>query len=83
LLIVIVITHSFNLNSKLIFCLAVSCGPPPVVPHAVTFSSGQTYQSIVSYMCHSGMSLVGSQNLTCQANRTWSLPRPVCEGKNR
>ncbi|XP_056124585.1 sushi, von Willebrand factor type A, EGF and pentraxin domain-containing protein 1 isoform X2 [Rhinichthys klamathensis goyatoka] len=60
-------------------CAAVSCGPPPVVPHAVTLSSGQTYQSIVSYMCHSGMSLVGSQNLTCQANRTWSLPTPACE----
>ncbi|XP_048039857.1 sushi, von Willebrand factor type A, EGF and pentraxin domain-containing protein 1 isoform X2 [Megalobrama amblycephala] len=58
---------------------AVSCGPPPVVPHAVTLSSGQTYQSIVSYMCHPGMRLVGSQNLTCQADGTWSLPTPACE----
>ncbi|XP_067257599.1 sushi, von Willebrand factor type A, EGF and pentraxin domain-containing protein 1 isoform X2 [Chanodichthys erythropterus] len=58
---------------------AVSCGPPPVVPNAVTLSSGQTYQSIVSYMCHSGMRLVGSQNLTCQADGTWSLPTPACE----
>ncbi|XP_067257602.1 sushi, von Willebrand factor type A, EGF and pentraxin domain-containing protein 1 isoform X5 [Chanodichthys erythropterus] len=60
-------------------CAAVSCGPPPVVPNAVTLSSGQTYQSIVSYMCHSGMRLVGSQNLTCQADGTWSLPTPACE----
>uniref|UniRef100_A0A8C1SDC7 Sushi, von Willebrand factor type A, EGF and pentraxin domain-containing protein 1 n=1 Tax=Cyprinus carpio TaxID=7962 RepID=A0A8C1SDC7_CYPCA len=57
----------------------VSCGPPPVIPHAVTVSSGQTYQSIVSYMCHPGLSLVGSQNLTCQANGKWSLPTPSCE----
>ncbi|XP_067257601.1 sushi, von Willebrand factor type A, EGF and pentraxin domain-containing protein 1 isoform X4 [Chanodichthys erythropterus] len=63
-------------------CAAVSCGPPPVVPNAVTLSSGQTYQSIVSYMCHSGMRLVGSQNLTCQADGTWSLPTPACEAKS-
>lgn len=81
----ILLSKSFCLISELIFCLlllAVSCGPPPEVPHAVTMSSGQTYQSIVSYMCHPGLSLIGSQNLTCQADGKWSLPTPSCECKN-
>ncbi|TRY57481.1 hypothetical protein DNTS_014228 [Danionella cerebrum] len=63
-------------------CVVVSCGPPPEVPHAVALFSSQTYQSIVSYICFSGLSLVGSQNLTCQVNGTWSSPTPVCEHTN-
>ncbi|XP_051576791.1 sushi, von Willebrand factor type A, EGF and pentraxin domain-containing protein 1 isoform X5 [Myxocyprinus asiaticus] len=60
-------------------CAAVSCGPPPVVANAVTVSSGETYQSTVSYMCNSGLSLVYPHNITCQADGTWSLPPPACE----
>ncbi|XP_055055760.2 sushi, von Willebrand factor type A, EGF and pentraxin domain-containing protein 1 isoform X1 [Misgurnus anguillicaudatus] len=60
-------------------CVAVSCGPPPVVDNAISMSSGETYQSTVSYMCLPGRVLVGSQNITCQANGTWSLPTPACE----
>ncbi|XP_056610750.1 sushi, von Willebrand factor type A, EGF and pentraxin domain-containing protein 1 isoform X1 [Triplophysa dalaica] len=60
-------------------CAAVSCGPPPVVENAVAVSSGETYQSTVSYTCLSGLSLVESHNITCQANGTWSLPTQACE----
>uniref|UniRef100_A0A3B3T3R4 Sushi, von Willebrand factor type A, EGF and pentraxin domain-containing protein 1 n=1 Tax=Paramormyrops kingsleyae TaxID=1676925 RepID=A0A3B3T3R4_9TELE len=61
------------------FRIQVSCGTPPVVEGAVAVASGETYQSNVSYVCNSGLRLVGPQNLTCLSNRTWSLPTPKCE----
>ncbi|CAB1345368.1 unnamed protein product [Coregonus sp. 'balchen'] len=58
---------------------AVSCGPPPSVENAETQTSGETYQSNVSYVCNPGLHLIGPQNLTCLTNGTWSLPAPTCE----
>ncbi|XP_035375850.1 sushi, von Willebrand factor type A, EGF and pentraxin domain-containing protein 1 isoform X3 [Electrophorus electricus] len=60
-------------------CVAKSCGPPPFVQNAVSMSSGESYQSNVTYVCKSGRKLIGPQNLTCQVNGTWSLPAPTCE----
>ncbi|XP_045068130.1 sushi, von Willebrand factor type A, EGF and pentraxin domain-containing protein 1 isoform X2 [Coregonus clupeaformis] len=60
-------------------CVAVSCGPPPSVENAETQTSGETYQSNVSYVCNPGLHLIGPQNLTCLTNGTWSLPAPTCE----
>lgn len=69
-------------NQTINVMFLASCGPPPVVENAVAVSSGETYQNTVSYMCLSGLSLVGSHNITCQPNATWSLPTPACEGNN-
>ncbi|KAI1888388.1 hypothetical protein AGOR_G00184630 [Albula goreensis] len=60
-------------------CNAVSCGPPPPVENASSMATGETYQSNVSYLCNSGLRLIGPQNLTCLANKTWSQPTPSCE----
>ncbi|KAG7461968.1 hypothetical protein MATL_G00196770 [Megalops atlanticus] len=60
-------------------CNAVSCGLPPSVENAAATATGETYQSNVTYVCMSGLHLVGPQTLTCLANGTWSQPVPVCE----
>uniref|UniRef100_A0A8B9JCB5 Sushi, von Willebrand factor type A, EGF and pentraxin domain-containing protein 1 n=1 Tax=Astyanax mexicanus TaxID=7994 RepID=A0A8B9JCB5_ASTMX len=60
-------------------CVAVSCGPPPSVENAVSLMTGESYESKVTYVCDSGLELIGPQNLTCQANGSWSLPTPTCE----
>ncbi|KAJ8008467.1 hypothetical protein DPEC_G00105120 [Dallia pectoralis] len=62
-------------------CVAVSCGPPPPVDKAELQISGMTYLHTVSYVCKHGLHLVGPQNLTCQADRTWSHPAPTCEAQ--
>lgn len=63
------------------YFLATSCGPPPVVENAVSLPSGESYQTNVTYICNAGMNLIGSQNLMCQADGTWSSPAPTCEGR--
>ncbi|XP_030635356.1 LOW QUALITY PROTEIN: sushi, von Willebrand factor type A, EGF and pentraxin domain-containing protein 1 [Chanos chanos] len=60
-------------------CVAVSCGPPPLVQNAVAQTVGKAYGDIVSYECKPGFHLNGQNTLTCQADGTWSLPTPVCE----
>ncbi|XP_038851181.1 sushi, von Willebrand factor type A, EGF and pentraxin domain-containing protein 1 [Salvelinus namaycush] len=60
-------------------CVTVSCGPPPSVENAEVQTSDEAYQGNVSYVCNSGLHLVGPQNLTCLANGTWSLPAPTCK----
>ncbi|XP_018585768.2 sushi, von Willebrand factor type A, EGF and pentraxin domain-containing protein 1 isoform X1 [Scleropages formosus] len=60
-------------------CEAVFCGPPPLVQGAIVIETSQTYQSNVTYVCESGLRLVGPQNLTCLSNGTWSLPAPECK----
>ncbi|XP_072543610.1 sushi, von Willebrand factor type A, EGF and pentraxin domain-containing protein 1 isoform X2 [Salminus brasiliensis] len=57
----------------------VSCGSPPLVKNAVSLKTGESYKSTVTYMCNPGLDLIGPQNLTCQADGTWSLPAPTCE----
>ncbi|CAB1421446.1 unnamed protein product [Pleuronectes platessa] len=60
-------------------CVAQSCGPPPTVHNAQIHVTGDTYLHNASYVCSSGVQLLGSKTLTCQANGTWSLPAPTCE----
>ncbi|TSN12231.1 Sushi, von Willebrand factor type A, EGF and pentraxin domain-containing protein 1 [Bagarius yarrelli] len=57
----------------------MSCGPPPIVENAVSLPADESYQSVVMYICNTGMNLIGPQNLTCQADGTWSSPAPTCE----
>ncbi|XP_053271757.1 sushi, von Willebrand factor type A, EGF and pentraxin domain-containing protein 1 [Pleuronectes platessa] len=60
-------------------CVAQSCGPPPTVHNAQIHVTGDTYLHNASYVCSSGLQLLGSKTLTCLANGTWSLPAPTCE----
>lgn len=49
--------------------------------NAVSVPTGESYRSNVTYICNTGMNLIGPQNLTCQADGAWSSPTPTCEGK--
>ncbi|XP_035004474.2 sushi, von Willebrand factor type A, EGF and pentraxin domain-containing protein 1 isoform X2 [Hippoglossus stenolepis] len=60
-------------------CVAQSCGPPPTVHNAQIHMTGETYLHNASYVCSTGLQLVGSKTLICLANGTWSLPAPTCE----
>ncbi|XP_027034202.2 uncharacterized protein LOC113663192 [Tachysurus fulvidraco] len=60
-------------------CVVTSCGAPPIVENAVSLPTGESYQSNVTYICNAGKNLVGPQNLTRQADGTWSSPAPTCE----
>ncbi|XP_017574246.1 sushi, von Willebrand factor type A, EGF and pentraxin domain-containing protein 1 isoform X1 [Pygocentrus nattereri] len=60
-------------------CVAISCSSPPFVENAVLVATGESYESNVTYFCNSGLELIGSQSLTCQADGTWSLPAPTCK----
>ncbi|XP_041117630.1 sushi, von Willebrand factor type A, EGF and pentraxin domain-containing protein 1 isoform X2 [Polyodon spathula] len=61
-------------------CVQKSCGTPPSVENAVALATGDTYRNNISFVCSSGFHLAGPQNITCQANGSWSTPTPVCEG---
>ncbi|MGH0158069.1 UNVERIFIED_CONTAM: hypothetical protein FKN15_073952, partial [Acipenser sinensis] len=61
-------------------CVQISCGTPPSVENAVALATGDTYRNNISFVCSSGFHLAGPQNITCQANGSWSTPTPVCEG---
>ncbi|XP_027142800.1 sushi, von Willebrand factor type A, EGF and pentraxin domain-containing protein 1 isoform X2 [Larimichthys crocea] len=60
-------------------CVAPSCGPPPAVQNAQVQTTGETYPHNASYICDTGLHLVGPKTLTCLVNGTWSLPAPTCE----
>lgn len=72
---------SFTIMDETSLFSAVPCGPLPSVKNAVSFASGGSYGSIVTFVCNSGLDLIGQQNLICQADGTWSSPAPSCEGK--
>lgn len=57
-----------------------ACGPPPIVRHAQFKITEESHLRNVSYLCDTGMQLMGPKTLTCQADGTWSLPAPTCEG---
>ncbi|XP_028329615.1 sushi, von Willebrand factor type A, EGF and pentraxin domain-containing protein 1 isoform X2 [Gouania willdenowi] len=53
-----------------------SCGPPPAVKHAQIQT---THENNVSYVCSTGLELVGPNSLLCQPNGSWTHPPPTCE----
>lgn len=62
-------------------CEAVSCDDPPDVLNAERVDSSEApfeYRTVVTYRCLMG-SLIGSPNIWCRANRTWSTPLPQCK----
>ncbi|XP_067839671.1 sushi, von Willebrand factor type A, EGF and pentraxin domain-containing protein 1 [Heptranchias perlo] len=60
-------------------CRRIICEPHPSVDNAVSIGTGDSYMSNISFVCNFGYRLIGPQNITCLANRTWSHPLPRCE----
>ena len=62
-------------------CLVVDCGSVVSPSHGDVRVQETTFQSVVTYSCISGYSLVGDDNRTCQANGNWSEETPQCNRK--
>ncbi|XP_077973714.1 sushi, von Willebrand factor type A, EGF and pentraxin domain-containing protein 1-like isoform X2 [Styela clava] len=60
-------------------CSPVKC-PEPVAPiNGRVKGKTWIYQSVISFKCDRGYNLNGTRYLTCQSDRTWSTPFPVCD----
>uniref|UniRef100_A0A8C3XDE2 Sushi domain-containing protein n=1 Tax=Cyanoderma ruficeps TaxID=181631 RepID=A0A8C3XDE2_9PASS len=75
--------------SPLPACQAISCPPPPDIPHGQHSgnSSGEfVFGSVTTYRCEAGLELVGQETLLCTADSdgdtgTWSGAPPTCRVK--
>ncbi|MEQ2239935.1 hypothetical protein ILYODFUR_009703 [Ilyodon furcidens] len=68
-------------NKKSPVCYkAVEC-PPLSLPENGDLNcsrGGWNFSTICRFKCHPGFILNGSSDVTCEANRTWTDPQPVC-----
>lgn len=74
--------------SPLPACQAISCPPPPAIPHGQHSGNGSeefVFGSIISYTCEPGLELVGQDTLRCTAENgthgAWSGAPPECRVK--
>ncbi|KAF5269827.1 hypothetical protein FQR65_LT05873 [Abscondita terminalis] len=75
---------------KEIFCLwfpftvitAVQCPPPENPRHGKAIYTSCSYNSVVSYECKYGYTLVGETTRRCGADKKWSGSQPVCKEIN-
>ncbi|XP_066300831.1 CUB and sushi domain-containing protein 3-like [Branchiostoma lanceolatum] len=58
-------------------CSIVQC-PLPTSPDNGGNNGNRDYQAVMTFWCDLGYDLVGSSNLTCQADATWSGDVPTC-----
>ena len=63
------------------FIIAVECGDPgkPTNGEQIV-KKGYVYGGSVKFVCHKNYTLVGTDVIYCQANRSWSSPVPRCLG---
>ncbi|BFZ02934.1 hypothetical protein BsWGS_05974 [Bradybaena similaris] len=64
-------------------CQIVYCGFPPPIPHGFvsSISGNITYNSVASYQCFPGFGIIGTSNVTCQADGSWTAT-PSCIADN-
>ena len=61
-------------------CSPIECDKPSdVISNGRMISTDFTYDSTIHYVCDSGYYIDGPTSRTCQANKTWNNPIPVCE----
>lgn len=61
--------------------LNITCDRPPVVTNGTYSLPEPGVGATASYQCNRGYTLVGANNLTCNASGFWGIP-PVCEDLN-
>lgn len=72
--------YTSNTVTYSIFFIANYCGEPVAVENGyISHSSGVVFGSFVTFTCFPGFSLLGSANITCQANQWTSRPQCVCK----
>ena len=75
---------SYNSISILFHVLhpAVNCGNPGTPSNGQRTGSSTTYNSVVTYTCNRGYTLIqGSNSRTCQSDGQWSGSLPRCDRK--
>lgn len=60
---------------------AVQCPPPENPRHGKAIYTSCSYNSVVSYECKYGYTLVGETTRRCGADKKWSGAQPQCKGK--
>lgn len=61
---------------------AVQCPAPESPRHGKAIYTSCSYNSVVSYECKYGYTLVGDETRRCGADKKWTGTQPVCKGKN-
>ncbi|XP_044746690.1 complement factor H isoform X3 [Coccinella septempunctata] len=61
---------------------AVQCPPPESPRHGKAIYTSCSYNSVVSYECKYGYTLVGESTRKCGADRKWSGAQPQCKEIN-
>ncbi|XP_031335519.1 sushi, von Willebrand factor type A, EGF and pentraxin domain-containing protein 1-like isoform X3 [Photinus pyralis] len=61
---------------------AVQCPPPENPRHGKAIYTSCSYNSVVSYECKYGYTLVGETTRRCGADKKWSGSQPVCKEIN-
>jgi len=59
-------------------CDLVNCIIPGELQDGTRSTAANSYNTVVTYACNSGFSLVGLATRTCQADGTWSGEHPRC-----
>lgn len=60
---------------------AVQCPAPDSPKNGRAIYTSTSYNSVVSYECRYGYTLVGESSRRCGADKKWSGTLPVCKGK--
>lgn len=59
-------------------CQRISCPEPPAIQDGKSVYDSTKYRDTVVYQCDEGYSVKGKEQLTCQADGTWSGTPPNC-----
>ena len=59
------------------------CESLGVLANGTKSTNESTPGTTVRFWCNSGFVLLGTTNLTCRLNGTWSGSKPLCEGMNK
>nr|XP_039263036.1 uncharacterized protein LOC120339059 isoform X1 [Styela clava] len=73
-------TESTTWSQESPVCEKISCPMDDTPPHSnVKCTDKNFYKSRCTYKCEVGYKLLGSSNIQCYHNSTWSDPTPYCE----
>ena len=62
------------------FCQLIHCDPVPSrLEHGTVIGNDTIYQSVIEFRCNPGYELMGAAQVTCESEKQWSAPFPVCK----
>ena len=59
-------------------CMPIQCPDPLPVNHGIVHGDDITFGHVIRYSCLEGYELSGTNERTCQADKTWTDSDPVC-----